>query len=100
MNIKPCVKCGYCCTKSACQFGIWDYVNKKCKYLTKDNLCGIFDKISNTPGNEFMPAFGAGKNKLDKSTMDPKKAEKLFAKYVEFADTSRKKNMFVQAGFF
>ena len=64
----PCVGSGLCCKTGPCGFGEWDSVNKRCKYLQdglKDNgvtiyRCGRYDYIKQQPGNEFMPAFGAG----------------------------------------
>ena len=60
MNNKPCVQCGYCCTKCACWLGMWDDTKKQCAHLTKDNKCGIYDDIRKTAGSEHSPAFGAG----------------------------------------
>ena len=55
-----CVQCGYCCTVRACFAGKYDFKNKRCKFLTKDNLCGIYNEIIEKYGIEGSPAFGAG----------------------------------------
>jgi len=56
----PCVKCGYCCTKRPCAFGVWDHKNNRCAFLTEDNLCHQYDKIIKHPDQWMSPAFGAG----------------------------------------
>lgn len=62
----PCVGSGLCCKAEPCGFGEWDSINKRCKYLQDGNndvtiyRCGRYEYIKQQPGNEFMPAFGAG----------------------------------------
>lgn len=64
----PCVGSGLCCKTGPCGFGEWDSIAKKCKYLEdglKENevtiyRCGRYEFIKQQPGNEIMPAFGAG----------------------------------------
>ncbi len=64
----PCVGSGLCCQKAPCDFGEWDVAKKSCKFLEEgfsyDNLtifrCGRYEYIKQQPGNEIMPAFGAG----------------------------------------
>lgn len=58
--MKPCVKCGFCCTISACEFGKWDSVNKRCFFLTQNDECSKYEEIIKTPGSENCPAFGFG----------------------------------------
>jgi len=66
-----CVQCGFCCMKAPCGFGAWDGKersdgNHPCIYLVPlDDKgvrygCGKYESISQTPGSEFSPAFGAG----------------------------------------
>lgn len=65
LPIKPCMKSGFCCTKSPCAYG---EPNEKgaCKYLLQPNefgqmACGRYDWIKeNVPSWETYPAFGAG----------------------------------------
>lgn len=68
LKVSPCVGSGLCCRKGPCGYGEWDSANQKCKYLEeglKDNnvtiyRCGRYEFIKQQPGNEIMPAFGAG----------------------------------------
>ena len=64
----PCVGSGLCCKTGPCGYGEWDFDLKQCVYL-QDGLvenntviyrCGRYDYIKQQPGNEIMPAFGAG----------------------------------------
>lgn len=64
----PCVGSGLCCKTGPCGFGEWDYEAKQCKFLEtaysaekfEIYRCGRYDYIKQQPGNEIMPAFGAG----------------------------------------
>ena len=64
----PCVGSGLCCKKGPCGFGEWSEEKNQCVYLEeglKDSdvtiyRCGRYDFIKQQPGNEIMPAFGAG----------------------------------------
>lgn len=56
----PCVKCGYCCRKTVCPFGVWDNENQRCVFLTENNLCSQYDKIKKRPDASISPAFGTG----------------------------------------
>jgi hypothetical protein len=64
----PCVGSGLCCKTGPCGYGEWSVSEKKCKYLEeglKENnvtiyRCGRYEYIKQQPGNEVMPAFGAG----------------------------------------
>jgi hypothetical protein len=67
-NISPCVGSGLCCKTGPCAYGNWLEKEHKCEYL-KDELkvnnitiyrCGRYEYIKQQPGNEIMPAFGAG----------------------------------------
>lgn len=64
--IKPCVKSGFCCTKSPCGYGEWNEKQTACKYLGEPNdigqmLCLRYDWIKENVVNwEFYPAFGGG----------------------------------------
>jgi len=63
-NSNSCVGCGYCCTKAACPFGVWDQEAKQCESLLPPNeqgqrLCGAYDEIV-ASGERLSPAFGAG----------------------------------------
>ena len=60
MPINECVRCGACCKKGPCQFGAWDWDRTKCKFLTPDNECSVYDKIKDAPGANYAPAFGQG----------------------------------------
>ena len=55
-----CVKCGYCCTQSACLYGEYDEEIKKCKYLNSKMLCDRYAFILEQPFSKITPAFGAG----------------------------------------
>ena len=57
---KPCVQCGYCCTVRPCTFGEWDFERGRCKFLTDDMECGIYDDIKDDPRGKWNPAFGTG----------------------------------------
>ena len=57
MNKNQCVQCGYCCTVSICAYGTWDKEHKKCKMLSKDNLCKIYALVEH---DKFSPAMGYG----------------------------------------
>lgn len=60
---KPCVRSGYCCKKSPCQFGQWNEEKHQCDHLGIENgqyKCNIIDEIITKPGWEINPAFGAG----------------------------------------
>lgn len=64
----PCVGSGLCCKTAPCGYGEWSAAEKRCTYLEvglKENnitiyRCGRYDYIKQQPGNEWMPAFGAG----------------------------------------
>lgn len=64
--IKPCVKSGFCCTKSPCGYGEWNEEKSACKYLDKPNnlgqkICLRYDWIKENAINwEVYPAFGGG----------------------------------------
>lgn len=66
--IKPCMKSGFCCTKSPCGYGEWNENKTACKYLGEPNDLGQRDClryewiIQNVPEpiRQFSPAFGAG----------------------------------------
>ena len=60
---KPCVRSGYCCKQSPCQFGQWNEEKHQCDHLVTQNNqyhCNIADEIMSRPGWEMNPAFGAG----------------------------------------
>ena len=60
----PCVGSGMCCKKTPCPYGKWNESHTGCDYLveTSNNVyrCGNYDYIVKQPGNEWIPAFGAG----------------------------------------
>lgn len=64
----PCVGSGLCCKTGPCGFGEWDSEKKQCAFLktalSEESLevyrCGRYEFIKQQPGNEIMPAFGAG----------------------------------------
>lgn len=64
----PCVGSGLCCKTGPCGYGEWNSTEKQCAYLEVGHKgdefeiyrCGRYDYIKQQPGNEFMPAFGAG----------------------------------------
>jgi hypothetical protein len=64
----PCVGSGLCCKTGPCGFGTWNEKEHRCDFLEeglKDNnitiyRCGRYEFIKQQPGNEWMPAFGAG----------------------------------------
>ncbi len=58
--IGECVHSGFCWKQSPCAFGQWNEKKHQCEYLTKDNMCDIYDLIKTKPGWEINPAFGAG----------------------------------------
>ena len=64
--ILPCVKSGFCCTKSPCAFGKMKEDRTSCIHLDEPNELGQrnclrYDDIkANNPGYMFHPAFGAG----------------------------------------
>lgn len=66
LPIKPCVKSGFCCTKSPCGYGEWNENKSACKYLSEPNelhqqLCLRYDWIKeNVVDWEMYPAFGGG----------------------------------------
>ena len=66
----PCVNSGYCCKVRPCPFGesVSD-ADSSCKFLELIEqpkplyprfLCGKYDEILASEGNEISPAFGAG----------------------------------------
>ena len=55
-----CLQCGYCCTVGACSYGSWDAEERRCAYMTGENLCGKYEEIKDAPGAEASPAFGVG----------------------------------------
>lgn len=67
-KVSPCVGSGLCCKTGPCAYGEWSREKNQCHYL-EDGLtdngitvyrCGRYDYIKQQPGNEIMPAFGAG----------------------------------------
>jgi hypothetical protein len=64
----PCVGSGLCCKTGPCGYGEWLASESRCKYLETGHVgegfeiyrCGRYDYIKQQPGNEIMPAFGAG----------------------------------------
>jgi len=62
----PCVGCGWCCKRSSCGFGSWDYEKKVCKELIDNGdgtyRCGALHAITSLPQAIWYaaPAFGAG----------------------------------------
>jgi len=60
LKTSPCVQCGYCCSKSVCQFGAWDADRGQCEFLTEDKKCAMYDRIKDFPEAQISPAFGAG----------------------------------------
>jgi hypothetical protein len=71
---RPCIHCGYCCRVASCVFGKYDTQARRCKHLTTDNLCGIFDEITALPSHGiFSPAFGSGCC----SSLNPVRQQKL-----------------------
>lgn len=67
-KLSPCVGSGLCCKTGPCGYGEWLEQEKRCKYLetsyTSEEFeiyrCGQYEYIKQQPGNEIMPAFGAG----------------------------------------
>jgi len=60
-----CVRCGYCCKKSACSFGIWDAEKGQCSMLIEEDGkfgCSRYEEIINLPPSQWVksPAFGCG----------------------------------------
>ena len=60
VQIAECVKCGYCCTKAVCFYGIWSKDKDQCTFLTDDKLCAIYDIIVKDKDAKWNPAFGMG----------------------------------------
>ena len=67
LNIKPCVKCGFCCTITNCEFGTWNPKLHKCNFLSEPNsigqrFCTKYEEIKKQIPYSYMyyPAFGAG----------------------------------------
>lgn len=66
LPIKPCVKSGFCCTKTPCGYGEWNDDRSHCKFLAPANelgqkLCLKYDWIKeNVPTWKMYPAFGGG----------------------------------------
>ena len=60
LDLGQCVKCGFCCRQGPCAFGKWDRINKRCRYLTMNNECEIYEKIISIPQSIWNPAFGKG----------------------------------------
>lgn len=69
IKVRPCLRSGFCCKKSACGYGTWDPEKRQCAHLVVDEVlpngaeihsCGIHDYIVKQPGAEWSPAFGAG----------------------------------------
>jgi hypothetical protein len=60
---RPCLRCGYCCKQGPCPFGTAD-TSGRCLYLVGSGpgnyKCLIAKTISEAPGSEVLPAFGAG----------------------------------------
>ena len=62
----PCVGSGMCCKKAPCPYGEWNDDKSACKYLelydeqNEIYRCGRYSYIIQQPGNEWIPAFGAG----------------------------------------
>jgi len=85
---RPCLKCGYCCTKAACPFGEWDVVRGRCKFLTAGNLCGCYQEIIKRPHQalaDLAPAFGAGccMPLFDTWREAKRRAQPILKKYVD-----------------
>jgi hypothetical protein len=73
-RVEPCVGSGRCCKKVPCGYGDWNESKTQCRYLeeayvavdpqdgqsTRIYRCGRYAFISQQPGADFMPAFGAG----------------------------------------
>ena len=65
-QIRPCMKSGFCCTKSPCAYGQWNDDKSACKYLATKNDIGQRDClryqwiIENVPTFEIHPAFHTG----------------------------------------
>jgi hypothetical protein len=67
-KVSPCVGSGLCCKTGPCGYGEWLAAEHRCKFLetgyTAENFeiyrCGRYEYIKKQPGNEIMPAFGAG----------------------------------------
>ena len=55
-----CVRCGYCCRKAPCPYGVWDYQKHRCVFLTGDNQCEKYEEILEDPESFVAPAFGYG----------------------------------------
>lgn len=66
VTFHPCMKSGFCCTKSPCEYGGWNEERTTCKHLLPPNEvnqreCGRYDWIKeNVPNWEFYPSFGTG----------------------------------------
>ena len=64
--IKPCMKSGFCCTKSPCAYGEFNENKTACKYLSDPNDISQRDClryqwiIENVPTYKSYPAFGGG----------------------------------------
>lgn len=64
----PCVGSGLCCKTGPCCYGTWNKEKHQCDFLEtsytaeefKVYRCGRYEYIRQQPGNEIMPAFGAG----------------------------------------
>jgi hypothetical protein len=52
--VRPCVRCGYCCTQGPCPHGDWDKERGECAHLTPERECGRYAEIKDDP------MFGGG----------------------------------------
>ncbi len=66
IQIKPCVKSGFCCSKAPCGYGEWNENKTACMHLTEPNelqqrLCGKYQWIKDNVADwHLYPAFGGG----------------------------------------
>jgi hypothetical protein len=64
MKDNRCVRSGYCCKQSACQWGTWDEEAHQCIHLQGDRpgeyACGRYDEIKQAEEGWKFPMFGGG----------------------------------------
>ena len=100
-EVSPCQPLGQ---GVACPLGIQSEGQKLNDYSPEEVLqvgLILFDSLCREVGSsdKMYLAFSAAKDRLEKTSMDKKKMEDLFRKYVVLAETSRRRNPFVESGF-
>lgn len=60
MKTNQCVKCGWCCTVSACGYGKWNPDKEQCDFLNPDSTCGKISEIIEKEKNSPFPMIGCG----------------------------------------